>query len=136
MEELKWDERGLIPVVVQDERTKDVVMVAYMNREAFDLTLATRKAHYFSRSRQKIWLKGETSGHFQEVKSIRLDCDNDTLLLLVEQKVAACHAGYWSCFYRAWDSEWKIVGQKVFDEKAVYSNSPADGTKEGREDGR
>jgi phosphoribosyl-AMP cyclohydrolase / phosphoribosyl-ATP pyrophosphohydrolase len=122
MEELTWDANGLIPVVVQDERTKDVVMVAYMNQEAFDLTLKTKKAHYYSRSRRKIWLKGETSGHFQEVKSIRLDCDNDTLLLLVDQKVAACHTGYWSCFYRAWENEWKVVGEKVFDEKSVYSD--------------
>jgi phosphoribosyl-AMP cyclohydrolase len=112
---------------VQDERTKDVVMVAYMNQEAFDLTLKTKKAHYYSRSRRKIWLKGETSGHFQEVKSIRLDCDNDTLLLLVDQKVAACHTGYWSCFYRAWDNAWKVVGEKVFDEKTVYKDDPKDG---------
>ena len=129
MEEMKWDERGLITVVVQDERTKDVVMVAYMNQEALDLTLKTKKAHYYSRSRQKIWVKGETSGHFQEVKSIRLDCDNDTLLLLVDQKVAACHTGYWSCFYRTWENEWKVVGEKVFDEKAVYGDGPSHGTK-------
>ncbi len=112
MEELKWDANGLIPVVVQDERTKDVVMVAYMNQEAFDLTLKTKKAHYYSRSRRKIWLKGETSGHFQEVKSIRLDCDNDTLLLLVDQKVAACHTGYWSCFYRAWDNDGRWLARR------------------------
>jgi len=135
MEEIKWDERGLVPVVVQDERTKDVVMVAYMNKEAFDLTLKTKKAHYYSRSRQKIWLKGETSGHFQEVKSIRLDCDNDTLLLIVDQKVAACHTGYWSCFYRAWENEWKVVGEKVFDEKAVYDRATSDNSKGGPKDG-
>jgi phosphoribosyl-AMP cyclohydrolase len=98
-----------------------------MNREAFELTLKTKKAHYFSRSRRKIWLKGETSGHVQEVKSLRLDCDNDTLLLLVDQKVAACHTGYWSCFYREWDNDWKVVGEKVFDEKAVYKKGRKDG---------
>ena len=136
MEELKFDEKGLIPVVVQDERTKEVVMVAYMNKEAFDLTLKTKKAHYYSRSRQKIWLKGETSGHFQQVKSIRLDCDNDTLLLVVDQKVAACHTGYFSCFYRAWENEWKVIGEKVFDEKAVYSEEPKDKPKGGPKDGR
>ena len=135
MEELKFVEKGLIPVVVQDERTKDVVMVAYMNKEAFDLTLKTNKAHYYSRSRQKIWLKGETSGHFQQVKSIRLDCDNDTLLLVVDQKVAACHTGYFSCFYRSWENEWKVIGEKVFDEKAVYSESSKDEPKGGPKDG-
>ncbi len=135
MDDLKFDDKGLIPVVVQDERTKDVVMVAYMNQEAFDLTLKTRKAHYYSRSRGKIWLKGETSGHFQQVKSIRLDCDNDTLLLVVDQKVAACHTGYFSCFYRSWDNEWKVIGEKVFDEKTVYSSGPSADPKGGPKDG-
>jgi len=132
MDDIKWDANGLLPVVVQDERTKDVVMVAYMNPEAYELTVKTRKAHYYSRSRQKLWLKGETSGHFQMVKSIRLDCDNDTLLLIVDQTKAACHTGYFSCFYRAWDNEvngWKVVGEKVFDEKAVYQDGPQDGPK-------
>ncbi|MCX5802180.1 MAG: phosphoribosyl-AMP cyclohydrolase [Proteobacteria bacterium] len=122
MEEIKWDERGLVPVVVQDKKTKDVLMVAYMNREAFELTLTTKKAHYFSRSRNKIWLKGETSGHIQKVKSVHLDCDNDTLLLVVDQRVAACHMGFWSCFYRVWKDGWKVVGKKVFDERKVYGS--------------
>ena len=122
MEEIKWDEKGLVPVVVQDEKTKDVLMVAYMNREAFELTLRTKKAHYFSRSRNKIWQKGETSGHIQKVKSMHLDCDNDTLLLVVDQRVAACHTGFWSCFYRAWKDGWKVVGKKVFDERTVYGS--------------
>ena len=117
MDEIKWDEKGLVPVVAQDVHTKDVLMVAYMDKEAFDLTLKTGTAHYYSRSRKKIWLKGESSGHTQEVKSIYVDCDNDTLLLMVEQKVAACHTGFWSCFYRVWDKGWKVVGKKVFDDK-------------------
>jgi phosphoribosyl-AMP cyclohydrolase / phosphoribosyl-ATP pyrophosphohydrolase len=132
MDDIRWDANGLLPVVVQDERTREVVMVAYMNQEAYDLTLKTGKAHYYSRSRRKLWLKGESSGHFQMVKSIRLDCDNDTLLLVVDQTVAACHTGYFSCFYRAWDnaaSGWKIVGEKVFDEETVYQK---DGPKTGR----
>jgi len=120
MDDINWDERGLVPVVVQDFKTKDVLMVAYMNREAFELTLKTGKAHYYSRSRKKLWLKGETSGHTQDVKAIHLDCDNDTVLILVDQKVAACHTGYWSCFYRAWAEGWKVVGKKVFDEGKVY----------------
>ena len=121
-ESIKWDAHGLIPVVVQDERTRDVVMVAYMNAEALELTLKTRRAHYYSRSRKRLWLKGETSGHFQEVRSINIDCDGDTILLFIDQTVAACHTGYWSCFYRTWNDGWKEVGEKVFDEKAVYSD--------------
>jgi phosphoribosyl-AMP cyclohydrolase / phosphoribosyl-ATP pyrophosphohydrolase len=122
-EQIKWDERGLVPVVAQDFRTKDVLMVAYMNQEAFDLTLKTNKAHYFSRSRNKLWLKGETSGHFQEVKSVSIDCDNDTILIMIDQKVAACHTGFWSCFYRVWDNGWKVVGKKTFDDKKVYGDT-------------
>lgn len=120
--DVKWDERGLVPVVVQDEATRDVLMVAYMNEEALGLTLKTGKAHYFSRSRQKLWLKGETSGHTQAVRSVFLDCDNDTLLITVDQKTAACHTGFWSCFFRAWKDGWKVVGRKVFDEKNVYGD--------------
>jgi phosphoribosyl-ATP pyrophosphohydrolase/phosphoribosyl-AMP cyclohydrolase len=119
---IKWDSRGLIPVVVQDERTRDVVMVGYMNAEALDLTCRTGRAHYYSRSRNKLWLKGETSGHYQEVRDLFLDCDGDTLLLLVDQKVAACHTGYWSCFYRCWREGWTEVGEKAFDAKTVYGD--------------
>lgn len=122
-EKVKWDEKGLVPVVVQDFKTKDVLMVAYMNEEAYNLTLKTGKAHYYSRSRQKLWLKGETSGHTQEVKSLAIDCDNDTILIMVDQQVAACHTGYWSCFYRVWDNGWKIIGKKVFDDKEVYGDT-------------
>jgi phosphoribosyl-AMP cyclohydrolase len=119
-DKVKWDAHGLVPVVVQDERTRDVVMVAYMNAEALELTRKTGRAHYYSRSRKTLWLKGETSGHYQEVRGLHLDCDGDTLLLVVDQKVAACHTGYWSCFYRTWRDAWISVGEKVFDEKAVY----------------
>ncbi len=122
-DQIKWDERGLVPVVAQDYETKDVLMVAYMNEEALDLTLKTNKVHYYSRSRKKIWLKGEESGHTQEVKSILIDCDNDTILIMIDQKVAACHTGYRSCFYRMWDKGWKIVGKKIFDEKKVYGDT-------------
>jgi phosphoribosyl-ATP pyrophosphohydrolase/phosphoribosyl-AMP cyclohydrolase len=119
---IKWDSRGLIPVVVQDARTRDVVMVAYMNAEALELTRRTGRAHYYSRSRNTLWLKGETSGHYQNVRGLFLDCDGDTLLLVVDQKVAACHTGYWSCFYRSWKEGWTEVGEKVFDENAVYGD--------------
>ncbi len=100
IDELKCDERGLIPTVVQDVKSREVLMVAYMNQESLGITLKDKKACYFSRSRQKLWLKGETSGHFQHVKSIKYDCDADTLLLEVEQVGAACHTGESSCFYR------------------------------------
>ncbi len=126
MDCLKWDEKGLVPAVVQDANSKEVLMVAYMNNEALELTIKTKKAHFYSRSRQKLWLKGESSGHTQDVKEIRIDCDNDTVLLLVDQKVAACHTGYFSCFFRAWADGWKIVGKKVFDEKEVYGEKKTD----------
>jgi phosphoribosyl-ATP pyrophosphohydrolase/phosphoribosyl-AMP cyclohydrolase len=124
-EDIKWDERGLVPVVVQDFKTRDVLMMAYMNEEAFALTLKTGKVHYYSRSRKKIWLKGETSGHTQKVRSVYIDCDDDAILIMVDQKVAACHTGFWSCFYRVWDKGWKVVGKKIFNEKEVYGDTKA-----------
>ncbi|MDP4181608.1 MAG: bifunctional phosphoribosyl-AMP cyclohydrolase/phosphoribosyl-ATP diphosphatase HisIE [Bacillota bacterium] len=102
---LKFDSNGLIPVVTQDYKTNTVLMLAYMNKEAFEKTIETKKVHYWSRSRNKLWLKGETSGHFQHVKSMSIDCDNDALLIKVEQVEAACHTGNYSCFYRDIDSE-------------------------------
>ena len=102
---LTWDEvktgpDGLLPVVVQDDRTQEVLMVAYMNREAFETTIKSGRMTYWSRSRQELWVKGLTSGHFQYVRELRIDCDNDTLLALVHQIGAACHTGNRSCFYR------------------------------------
>ncbi len=113
---------GLIPVIAQDWQTGEVLMLAYMNEEAWQKTLETGKAHYFSRSRQKIWLKGESSGHVQLVKEIFLDCDLDTVLLKVEQRGgAACHKGYRSCFFRRLkDGELEVVGEKIFDPEVVY----------------
>ena len=108
LNELKFDDRGLIPVVTQDCRTDEVLMVAYMNREALNKTLETGKVHYWSRSRNKLWLKGETSGHFQQVRSISIDCDGDSLLVKAEQKGAACHTGHHSCFYRKLDAEIEV----------------------------
>lgn len=91
---------GLVPVVVQDIHTKQVLMLAYMNEESFQKTLDTSLATYFSRNRNELWVKGETSGHYQHVKEMLIDCDEDTILLLVEQEGAACHTGHYSCFYR------------------------------------
>ena len=122
LDDLKFDAAGLIPAIVQDHKTGEVLMMAWMNRHALDRTVETGKTHFFSRSRNKLWLKGETSGHVQHVKSIRVDCDQDVLLIQVEQVGAACHEGYYSCFYREFepDRDWKVVGRKVFDPKAVY----------------
>lgn len=91
---------GLVPVIVQDVKTKEVLMLAYMNEESLNKTMETKLATYWSRSRQKLWVKGETSGHYQHVKEVRVDCDEDTILLIVEQDGAACHTGHYSCFYR------------------------------------
>ena len=112
---------GLVPVIVQDYRSREVLMMAYMNREAWAKTQKTRKAHYYSRSRGRIWLKGEESGHFQEVKGILMDCDNDTLLLKVKQAGGACHLGYRSCFFRKKAKrDWRIAARRVFRPEEVY----------------
>ncbi len=114
----------LIPVIAQDDETGDVLMLAYMNKEAWDETLRSGRAVYFSRSRQKLWRKGEESGHVQEVKSIYIDCDGDTILIKVNQVGgAACHEGYRSCLFREVDPESgdvEIVGARVFDPNEVY----------------
>ncbi len=113
---------GLIPVIIQDASTHEVLMLGYMNGESWEETLETKKASFWSRSRQKIWVKGETSGHFQEVKEIYLDCDGDTLLLKVNQiGGAACHTGFRSCFHQQYEKgEGKVSGEKIFDPKEVY----------------
>ena len=112
----------LVPVIVQDAETKEVLMMAYMNRQSWEATLQTGKATYWSRSRQKLWLKGETSGHFQLIKAIFIDCDDDTILLQVKQLgEAACHTGHKSCFYRKLDGgDFVIVGEKIFNPEEVY----------------
>src|SRR5512147_707521 len=117
MPDLKFSD-GLIPVIVQDARTKDVLMMAWANEEAVRLTRESGYAHYYSRSRKKLWKKGEESGHFQKVLRILTDCDEDCLIYEVEQTGAACHTGYASCFYRTLDGG--IVGTKVFDPDQVY----------------
>ncbi|HZL34348.1 MAG TPA: phosphoribosyl-AMP cyclohydrolase [Tepidisphaeraceae bacterium] len=119
---LKFDDNGLIPAIIQDARSGQVLMMAWMNRAALDQTVATGKTHFFSRSRNKLWLKGESSGHVQTVRCIRTDCDKDVLLVHVEQAGAACHDGYYSCFYREHQigADWKIVGEKVFEPDEVY----------------
>jgi phosphoribosyl-AMP cyclohydrolase len=113
---------GLIPAVAQDADTGEVLMLAWMNREAFEETARSGRAVYFSRSRNKLWRKGEESGHVQEVREILIDCDADTVLLKVKQLGgAACHEGYKSCFFRKLDGgEARVVAEKVFDPNQVY----------------
>jgi phosphoribosyl-AMP cyclohydrolase len=113
---------GLLPAIAQDADTGQVLMMAWMNREAFDETLRTKRACYFSRSRGRLWRKGEESGHVQEVHEVYLDCDADTILLKVKQQGgAACHEGYASCFFRRVDGDkLQVVGERVFDPRQVY----------------
>jgi phosphoribosyl-AMP cyclohydrolase len=113
---------GLVPAIAQDADTGEVLMLAWMNREAYEETLRTRRAVYFSRSRNKLWRKGEESGNVQEVREICIDCDADTILLKVHQiGGAACHEGYRSCFFRRVEgADLKVVGERVFDPRQVY----------------
>ena len=113
---LKYDDKGLIPAIVQDFQNNEVLMFAYMNAEAVKKTIEGPLAQFYSRSRGKQWIKGESSGHTQTVKEIYFDCDQDCLLIKVEQKVAACHVGYRSCFFRKIeDGKIKIISEKIFD---------------------
>lgn len=121
VDQLKFDSHGLVPVITRDVENGEVLMMAFMNDEAVEKTLRTGKVHYFSRSRQKLWMKGESSGHLQHVKEIRFDCDADCLLVTVEQEGAACHTGHRSCFYRVWkDDHVQSTSEKVVDPAQVY----------------
>jgi len=125
IEELNFDDRGLIPAIAQDASSGEVLMVAWMNAESLRRTIETGQAHYWSRSRRKLWHKGETSGNIQKVPEIRCDCDKDVLLLKIDQVGgAACHLGYRSCF--SWvlrDDAWAEDGVKVFDPEEKYGRS-------------
>lgn len=123
---LRFDERGLIPAIAQDAENGQVLMVAAMDREALNRTVATGLAHYYSRSRGRVWQKGEDSGHVQRVRGIRYDCDADALLLAVDQEVAACHTGNRSCFYRAFPGgDGELEGEaRAFDPAQVYGGLP------------
>lgn len=119
----KFDKQGLLPAIVQDIDTRQVLMMGWMNREALRQSLATRKATFFSRSRQEIWVKGQESGHVQEIVEARVDCDQDVVLLLCRSHGPACHVGYRTCFYRVADAAGglNVVEDKVFDPDAVYA---------------
>lgn len=114
-----WEKSELLPVIVQDETSNEVLMMAYMNREALQLSLESKLAHYFSRSKQRIWKKGESSNHLQHISSFMIDCDNDTLLLKVKQDGVACHTGRKSCFFTELDSG-EVTIDKSVDTDAMY----------------
>ena len=116
--DVDFGEDGLVPAVAQDADSKDVLMLAYVSPEALEATLETGYAHYYSRSREELWKKGGSSGHLQEIQEVRVDCDADTLLYLVDQEGGACHTGHRSCFYRTVEGE--EVGETVFDPDDVY----------------
>ncbi len=120
---IKFDDKGLVTAVMQDANNGEVLMVAFMNAEALEKTVETGLAHFWSRSRGTLWLKGESSGHVQKVKEMRVDCDGDALLLKIDQEGGACHTGYRSCFYRKLSEDgegYETEGEKVFDPGKVY----------------
>ena len=112
---------GLIPVATQDDETGEVLMIAFMDKDAFELTRKTGCVHYWSRTSRRVWKKGEISGHVQRVKEILVDCDADALVIKVDQVIAACHTGFRSCFFRTIDG--RTIGEKVFDPEEVYKKS-------------
>jgi len=122
LDEIKWDDNGLVPVITQESETKQVLTLAWMNKESLQLTADTGMATYWSRSRQKLWRKGETSGHEQLVQSIRIDCDADAIVLEVIQKGGiACHTGRHHCFYKKLlDGEWQVIEPVLKDPKEIY----------------
>lgn len=116
-------QNGLVPVIAQDSSTGDVLMLAYMNRQAYERTITTGFAHYYSRERRRLWKKGEESGNVQQVIEMRIDCDADALLLKVTQTGAACHEGYRSCFFRRLtDGEFAVADQRIADPKQLYGD--------------
>jgi len=116
--EIKYDNSGIVPVIAQDAKTGRVLMLAYADARALSLSQSTGYAHYFSRSRNRIWKKGEESGHFQKIEAIRVDCDADTLLYIVHQTGAPCHTGYETCFFRELDGN--IIARRLVDPDEVY----------------
>jgi phosphoribosyl-AMP cyclohydrolase len=123
LDQLKFDANGLIPAIIQEQTSGRVLMMAWMNRASLEKTLATGKTHFWSRSRQKFWMKGESSGHTQSVKDVAFDCDGDTLLIQVEQIGAACHEGYKSCFFRTAEgngSDYKVTEPQLEKPEQIY----------------
>ncbi len=128
LDEIRWDDKGLVPAIAQDAESNEILMVAWMNREALKLTIERQRGVYYSRSRQKLWFKGEESGHVQELRELRIDCDADVVLLKVVQKGGiACHTGRRSCFFRVWrDGRWVIDEPVLKDPQQIYGRGQAD----------
>lgn len=124
LEEIRWDNQGLVPVIAQDANSQRILMFAYANREAVALTAAKGTAHYWTRSRQKLWHKGEESGHFQHVREIRLDCDGDVIIYSIDQEGGiACHTGRESCFFRVLrNGTWEITDEVKKDPSQIYAH--------------
>jgi len=124
LNDVKFNDAGLVPVIVQDVNNGEVLMLAYMNYASLEKTLVSGETWFWSRSRQEFWHKGETSGNTQKVKEVYYDCDVDTFLVKVEQEGAACHRGYRTCFHNRvnWDGSVTVVGEKLFDPKTVYGS--------------
>ena len=125
IENIKFDEKGLIPAIIQDDKSGQVLMMAYMNRESLAKTMETGRTWFYSRSRQRLWMKGEESGHIQEVKEILYDCDQDTLLVKVNQTGVACHTGHYSCFYR--DIDGNETEPALVDVEKIYDSGQGPG---------
>jgi phosphoribosyl-AMP cyclohydrolase len=126
---IRWDQHGLIPVIAQDWQTKDILMQAFVNREALQLSIEEKRAIYWSRSKQRLWRKGEESGHIQVLHDVLLDCDADSLIFRVEQKGGiACHTGRASCYFHRLDAnrQWLIEGEILKDPAKIYAGSPKD----------
>ena len=122
LDQLKYDANGLIPAIIQDAETGEVLMMAWMNQASLADSIRTGKTHFWSRSRQKYWMKGESSGHTQDIESIYIDCDADTILIKAKQHGAACHEGFKNCFFRKLedDGEWKQISERLFDPEQIY----------------
>ncbi len=121
-DELKYDANGLIPAIIQDVDTGEVLMMAWMNKESLADSIRTGKTHFWSRSRKKYWMKGESSGHTQDIQEVYIDCDADTIVMKVRQHGAACHEGYRNCFFRKLEpsGEWQVCAQRIVDPEQVY----------------
>ena len=128
IDQVKFDEQGLVAIITQDSESKEVLMLAYANKEALEKTIETKEAHYYSRSRKELWHKGATSGHIQHINDIRYDCDGDAVLYIVQQEGAACHTGEYSCFYRSLEGgtlaqlQQVITNRKTTPKEGSYTN--------------
>ncbi len=126
LDQIKWNADGLVPAIIQEQSTGRVLMMAWMNRASLEQTIKTQRTWFWSRSRQKFWMKGESSGHVQVVKSVAFDCDADTVLIQVEQTGAACHEGYQSCFFRTVDptgGSWQVTEPRLQTPDQIYGRS-------------